>query len=74
MTVPTPAKFAKSAVDTIGNVQRTNGFFWHDVMQAVVDILPAAVVKDQLHKMHLSIRKRAIRKKEKVAAEEAKGK
>lgn len=74
MTVPTPAKFAKSAVDTIGNVQRTNGFIWHDIMQAVVDLLPTSVAKGQLHKMHLGIRKRALRKKEKMAAEAAKGK
>jgi 17beta-estradiol 17-dehydrogenase / very-long-chain 3-oxoacyl-CoA reductase len=69
MMVPTPAKFAKSAVDSIGNVQRTNGFFWHDVQQAVIDMLPLSVAKSQLHNMHLGIRKRALKKKARLAAE-----
>jgi len=72
MTVPTPEAFAKSAVNKIGNVECTNGFFWHDVTQGILNVLPAGLLKDQLHKMHLSIRKRAIKKKARVAAEAAK--
>jgi len=74
LTVPTPEAFAKSAVNKIGNVECTNGFFWHDLMQAVVNVVPVGILKGQLHNMHLSIRKRAMKKQARQAAEAAKGK
>ena len=74
LTVPKPEVFAKSAVNKIGNVECTNGFFWHDVMQGVIDVIPVGLLKGQLHKMHLSIRKRAMKKQARLAAEAAKGK
>lgn len=67
LMVPTPHVFAKSAVNTIGNTKRTSAFFWHDVQRGVLELLPNFLTKGSLHNLHVSIRKRAIRKKEKMA-------
>jgi len=71
-TVPAPHVFAKSAVASIGKLPVTNGFELHNITQAVLNFLPQALTLPQLFKMHKSIRKRAIKKKERKAAEAAK--
>jgi 17beta-estradiol 17-dehydrogenase / very-long-chain 3-oxoacyl-CoA reductase len=68
MMVPTPEKYAKNAVDTIGNFSRTGGFVWHDLQLGILMMLPSWFATNQLHAMHIGIRKRAIRKAEKLAA------
>jgi len=67
LTVPTPQAYAKSAVNTIGYDSRTNGFLWHTVLTSVLKLLPEAFLSSQVFKMHLGIRKRALRKKEREA-------
>jgi 17beta-estradiol 17-dehydrogenase / very-long-chain 3-oxoacyl-CoA reductase len=64
LMVPTPKTYAKNAVDTIGNFSRTGGYIWHDLQLGFLGMLPSWLATRQLHQMHLSIRKKALKKLE----------
>jgi len=70
-TVPTPENFAKQAVATIGKSAVTNGYSMHNITQAVIDFLPRWVMESYIFKMHKTIRRKAIKKKERKAKEAA---
>jgi len=70
LMVPTPEVYAKNAVDTLGNVARTGGYKWHDLQLGVLGMLPTGFATNYLHNMHKSIRKAALRKKEREAAKD----
>eukprot|EP00039_Didymoeca_costata_P018763 m.334862 g.334862 ORF g.334862 m.334862 type:complete len:304 (+) comp17452_c0_seq1:52-963(+) len=69
MSVPKPEQYAKSAVAKIGSCERHAGFMIHDFQLAIVESLPSFISTPQLHNMHVDIRRRALRKKEKLAAQ-----
>eukprot|EP01147_Barroeca_monosierra_P010179 gene10179-2338_t len=62
---PTPEKFVRSAIRTIGYDHCTSGFLFHDIQLAIGKMLPKWFVDKQLFNMHLSLQKRALRKQEK---------
>lgn len=71
-TVPTPKAYVKAAVNTMGYAVRTEAFWVHRVMAYVLTLLPRGFLLGKLFDMHKDIRRRAIRKKERKAAEAAK--
>lgn len=62
---PTPKTFVKSALRTIGYDRYTAGYLFHNLQLWVMHALPESVVEKQLLGMHLSLRKRALRKAQK---------
>ena len=77
LTVPTPKTYAKAAVATIGHDQDSVAYWVHDVMAGAMIFLnkslPGTYAGGVLN-MHLGIRKRGLRKKEKQAQEAKEGK
>jgi len=71
-TVPTPKAYVKAAVNSMGFAVRTEAFWVHRVMAYVISLLPRDFLLGKLFAMHKDIRRRAIRKKERKAAEAAK--
>eukprot|EP00911_Craspedida_sp_UC1_P002466 UC1_evm1s1835 len=67
--VPTPDTFARSAVATIGHDERTWGYITHSLQMWALNTLPWPIVKNFVFNMHASIRKRALKKKARLAAE-----
>jgi 17beta-estradiol 17-dehydrogenase / very-long-chain 3-oxoacyl-CoA reductase len=71
LTVPTPEDFAKRALRFVGQPEPVVSPYWiHGVMGWVLDHLPNFVVTKIIMNMHLSTRKRGL-KKDKAKAEEA---
>lgn len=72
LTVPTPEAYAKAAVATIGFEQDSVAYWVHDIMAGAVVFLNRycpSLLGAKILSMHLGIRKRALRKKEKKAEE-----
>mmetsp|Transcript_36647 Transcript_36647/g.95979 ORF Transcript_36647/g.95979 Transcript_36647/m.95979 type:complete len:332 (-) Transcript_36647:43-1038(-) len=69
MMVPLPKTFVKSAMGTLGQDLVTSGYMWHELQSYIFSLVPTSVLESQAFKMHLGIRKRAIRKAERLAAE-----
>lgn len=77
LVVPTPATYARAAVATIGHDQNSVAYWIHDIMASAVFALNQVVpslLGSQILSMHLGVRKKALRKKERQAKEAAEGK
>eukprot|EP00035_Acanthoeca_spectabilis_P012917 m.234823 g.234823 ORF g.234823 m.234823 type:complete len:144 (-) comp15757_c0_seq12:2660-3091(-) len=68
LLVPSPKQYVKSALTTLGQDLQSSGYFWHELQCYVLSLVPSKVLESQAFKMHLSIRKRAIKKAEREAA------
>jgi 17beta-estradiol 17-dehydrogenase / very-long-chain 3-oxoacyl-CoA reductase len=64
LTVPTPAAYARCAVNAIGFESQTSPFFLHAAQLWLMDLLPTSLLNSQVMAMHKSIRKRAMKKLE----------
>jgi len=74
LTVPKPSDYAKSAVNKIGYENYTEGYYIHSIIGFILGLLPTQLVESKLFGMHVSIRKRAMRKAARKAEEAAKAK
>jgi 17beta-estradiol 17-dehydrogenase / very-long-chain 3-oxoacyl-CoA reductase len=71
-SVPTPDEFVKRGLRFIGQPEPVVSPFWvHGYMGWVLDHLPTWVVKSIIMSMHLSTRKRGLRKDAKLKAEKS---
>ncbi|KAI9021905.1 putative estradiol 17-beta-dehydrogenase [Hyaloraphidium curvatum] len=68
LMVPTPQQYVSSALRTVGNDGKTFGYWSHSLQNAVLEALPSSWATGYLFDMHAGIRKRALRKMEKVKA------
>ncbi|KAI0036672.1 hypothetical protein K488DRAFT_75882 [Vararia minispora EC-137] len=66
MTIPTPRDYVRSALN--GLVQGSRAPYWsHAVIEAIMGLFPQRSISNYFHTMHKDIRKRALRKKERLA-------
>jgi len=63
LTTPNPKTFVRSALRTLGHDDRTTGYIWHTLQLFVGSIMPTTMYENYLFKMHLGLRKRALRRK-----------
>ncbi|TKR76916.1 hypothetical protein L596_017986 [Steinernema carpocapsae] len=68
---PSPAQFVKEAVRSIGNAEETTGCFSHQIQAEINNILPQPLINHFLTKMSIATRAKALKKKERLAAERA---
>uniref|UniRef100_A0A0K0EEF9 Estradiol 17-beta-dehydrogenase 12 n=1 Tax=Strongyloides stercoralis TaxID=6248 RepID=A0A0K0EEF9_STRER len=66
---PSPTQYVKSALKTIGNASDTTGIFAHQLQAEFVGLLPEFVLNYLLWSTNKTIRAKAIKKKERLAAE-----
>uniref|UniRef100_A0A1I8A513 Estradiol 17-beta-dehydrogenase 12 n=1 Tax=Steinernema glaseri TaxID=37863 RepID=A0A1I8A513_9BILA len=66
---PSPEKFVKEAVRSIGNAEETSGCFSHQIQVEISNIVPQPIVNHFLTKMSVATRAKALRKKERLAAQ-----
>eukprot|EP00056_Hartaetosiga_gracilis_P021715 m.26015 g.26015 ORF g.26015 m.26015 type:complete len:315 (-) comp9228_c0_seq1:149-1093(-) len=59
---PLPSTYVKSAMKTIGYDTYTHGYWAHALQLWIVSLLPSSLVDAQLFGMHMSLRKRALKK------------
>lgn len=72
-TVPSATEFAESALRQIGSGSpRLNPYWVHQVMAGAITLLPLESQVKYVADLHRKIRKRALRKKERIAAAAAK--
>ena len=69
LTVPSPATYARCAVNAIGYDAQISPFFLHAAQLWVMDLLPTSLLNGQVMNMHKSIRKRALKKQQEAAQE-----
>jgi hypothetical protein len=64
---PTPQTFAAEALRTVGNVNETTGYFWHEI-QAVgyFDLAPSFIFDNLSIQMAKTTKEKILRKAEKV--------
>lgn len=75
VTVPTPTAWVKLAMKWVGYSDcLVQPFIFHAIMGAVMDALPEFIVIKVMLMNHLAIRKRGLKKDERLAAEKAAGK
>eukprot|EP00177_Eucheuma_denticulatum_P007992 GFKZ01014554.1.p2 GENE.GFKZ01014554.1~~GFKZ01014554.1.p2 ORF type:complete len:309 (-),score=53.97 GFKZ01014554.1:2015-2941(-) len=67
LTVPSADAFADMALKQVAVAPRLSPHWIHEIMGVFLNILPLSVQVKKVTEMHRSIRKRAIRKKEKMA-------
>eukprot|EP00049_Salpingoeca_infusionum_P018478 m.357406 g.357406 ORF g.357406 m.357406 type:complete len:319 (+) comp17821_c0_seq1:106-1062(+) len=63
---PTPKAYVKQALRKIGYEKRTTGFLVHTFGLALVSMLPQSFVDSKLFSMHLTIKKKALAKAERL--------
>ncbi|KAK0415611.1 hypothetical protein QR680_012026 [Steinernema hermaphroditum] len=66
---PSPGQFVKEAIHSIGNADETTGCFSHQIQAEISDLLPQPLINHFLTKMSVATRVKALRKKERAAAE-----
>lgn len=66
-TVPSADRFAEDALRLVGSSPRLQPYWVHYIMQSVLQMLPLAKQVAYVTDLHRNIRKRALRKKERVA-------
>eukprot|EP00534_Pseudo-nitzschia_fraudulenta_P002001 CAMPEP_0201119354 /NCGR_PEP_ID=MMETSP0850-20130426/3508_1 /ASSEMBLY_ACC=CAM_ASM_000622 /TAXON_ID=183588 /ORGANISM="Pseudo-nitzschia fraudulenta, Strain WWA7" /LENGTH=315 /DNA_ID=CAMNT_0047385031 /DNA_START=49 /DNA_END=996 /DNA_ORIENTATION=- len=73
LMVPEPKDFVALAIKWVGyNDAVVSPFFLHAFQGWVMDVLPSSIVASQIMKLHLSIRKRGMKKEAAKAAEASK--
>ncbi|KAJ1622428.1 hypothetical protein T492DRAFT_1062463 [Pavlovales sp. CCMP2436] len=74
MMIPEPRDFVNASLSKLGNGLTISPFWSHAVILYVLGCLPHWALVPYVHSMHIDIRKRSIRKKERQAAAAAGGK
>jgi len=74
MTVPEPRDFVSASLSKLGNAVTISPYWSHAIVLGAIKSLPHAFIVPYVHDMHIDIRKRSIRKKERQAAAAASGK
>jgi len=72
--VPKPESYVRSAVATLGQEEQTSGFMWHDLQIYILASIPQWLLLRQAFPFHLGIRKKALRRAERLAKENSKTK
>ena len=68
LLTPTPNKYVRETLMTVGHMDCTHGALFHDLEGYVFDSLPTWVMSSIVMKNMLSTRARALKKKERAAA------
>jgi 17beta-estradiol 17-dehydrogenase / very-long-chain 3-oxoacyl-CoA reductase len=68
LLVPTPKEYVKSVLGRVGGGFTSTPYWTHQVLDFVSDFVPMSLLMDQSFKLHVDIRKRALRKKERESA------
>lgn len=69
---PSPHDFVKSVLKQAGSSYDCTPYFSHAILEWVLGWIPESVLIKQSYKMHVDIRKRAIKKRERIAQESKK--
>jgi 17beta-estradiol 17-dehydrogenase / very-long-chain 3-oxoacyl-CoA reductase len=64
MTVPSPRDYVKSVLSNCGAAISSTPFWSHAILDWITDYVPKKLLIDQSYKLHIDIRKRALRKRE----------
>ena len=63
--VPEPTAYVKAALGTLGNADRSHGYFFHEIQASVASLMPYFVTQIHALSMMMKVRARALRKKSK---------
>jgi 17beta-estradiol 17-dehydrogenase / very-long-chain 3-oxoacyl-CoA reductase len=64
LMVPTPNAFVKSVLANCGGAISSTPYWSHRILDWITDFIPKGLLIDQSYKLHIDIRKRALRKRE----------
>jgi len=67
LMVPTPNVFVRSALSRLGIDSRTCGFWSHDIINFIAEIVPRSILVDHVYKEMKSTKARALKKKQQQA-------